>query len=506
MASEENRSSIKAAILSAALVMASGALVNIVGYGSTTVIEIVLLKPITIDRLAFFAICMATGAAFFFFAKVIGKYIQLLIKIIGFVYMAGVVLHFQYLGYQPSVLSIVLSNSCVAAGSICSQMLVMLALQRLSLRVIAWVLLAAVAAGNLLFMTVQSFAVPLLQASLSLLLSAVILLLLFLLSKEVRNSAVDENPAAKAGMWVSSLARIGENRNHIILVFGAAIIIVASFGLSDGGIWGGHRSQLVPDISAFLQILLATALYLVVAALSMLLFVRKPSLQRFQLPIVILITGFIILAALELAQADVQAIRIIGMSVSLYCRMLAFFLMLFSVQRLPYSPIRIFGIYTVLIYTFAAFWSTFLEDASINIRLIGLVIAYFLILLLVFSNPKPQQSPKSSTVSTVASDADVVSKNHNTPVQSARLLAQGAGLTVREEEVLAFLLQGRSVPYIAETLVISRGTVKTHARHIYAKLEVHNKQELLDLAAADLVTQALVTQAPECKSGTDHNR
>lgn len=51
----------------------------------------------------------------------------------------------------------------------------------------------------------------------------------------------------------------------------------------------------------------------------------------------------------------------------------------------------------------------------------------------------------------------------------------------REEEVLAMLGKGRSAPFIADSLFISKGTVKTHTRHIYDKMGVHSKQELLDI-------------------------
>ena len=62
-----------------------------------------------------------------------------------------------------------------------------------------------------------------------------------------------------------------------------------------------------------------------------------------------------------------------------------------------------------------------------------------------------------------------------------RRLASRYFLTEREGDILALLFSGRSVPYIAEQLVVSPNTVKTHVRHIYAKLDVHNRQELLDL-------------------------
>lgn len=55
------------------------------------------------------------------------------------------------------------------------------------------------------------------------------------------------------------------------------------------------------------------------------------------------------------------------------------------------------------------------------------------------------------------------------------------GLTKREIEVMKLLCKGRSKSYIAENLVISENTVRTHARHIYQKLDVHSKQDILDM-------------------------
>jgi DNA-binding CsgD family transcriptional regulator len=54
------------------------------------------------------------------------------------------------------------------------------------------------------------------------------------------------------------------------------------------------------------------------------------------------------------------------------------------------------------------------------------------------------------------------------------------GLTEREFETLCHLLKGRSVPRIAQLLDISENTVKSHVQHIYLKLGVHGRQDLLD--------------------------
>lgn len=59
------------------------------------------------------------------------------------------------------------------------------------------------------------------------------------------------------------------------------------------------------------------------------------------------------------------------------------------------------------------------------------------------------------------------------------------GLSARELEILDLFAQGRSANWIAEHLTISKNTVRTHLRAIYSKLDVHSRQELLDLLAGN---------------------
>ncbi|MBA4146480.1 MAG: response regulator transcription factor [Verrucomicrobia bacterium] len=52
-----------------------------------------------------------------------------------------------------------------------------------------------------------------------------------------------------------------------------------------------------------------------------------------------------------------------------------------------------------------------------------------------------------------------------------------AGLTPREEEILALLTQGYANKEIADRLSVSFDTVRTHLRHIYEKLHVRSRTE-----------------------------
>lgn len=64
-------------------------------------------------------------------------------------------------------------------------------------------------------------------------------------------------------------------------------------------------------------------------------------------------------------------------------------------------------------------------------------------------------------------------------------LAQKAGLTAREIEVLRLWGTGHTGSYIERQLGITKNTVKTHLAHIYAKTGTANREELLVLLEKD---------------------
>ena len=75
----------------------------------------------------------------------------------------------------------------------------------------------------------------------------------------------------------------------------------------------------------------------------------------------------------------------------------------------------------------------------------------------------------------------VVAKSDRFDEACSRIAAE-AKLSKREAEILPLALRGRTAERIAGEFFISKNTVDTHLRRIYAKCGVHTRQELIDLS------------------------
>lgn len=64
---------------------------------------------------------------------------------------------------------------------------------------------------------------------------------------------------------------------------------------------------------------------------------------------------------------------------------------------------------------------------------------------------------------------------------TVKLICARRHLTERESEVFGMLAQGKSVTQIREELFISKNTANTHVKNIYRKLNIHSRQELINM-------------------------
>ena len=79
------------------------------------------------------------------------------------------------------------------------------------------------------------------------------------------------------------------------------------------------------------------------------------------------------------------------------------------------------------------------------------------------------------------SGARVLSERERLCERCAAISAEH-GLTPREQEVYLMLAEGKPLSEIEQSLFLSRNTLKTHLRHLYAKLDVHSREEAAALA------------------------
>lgn len=141
----------------------------------------------------------------------------------------------------------------------------------------------------------------------------------------------------------------------------------------------------------------------------------------------------------------------------------------FALTRLTFSLDLLcgFALYEVFCYG-TAFNPDFLGISSV---LMGLLIIAIYLFVFTKENTLPPL--------TVRSMPDAPASDTLTS-QVARLARLGK-LSKREKEVMTLIAKGRSTPRIMEELSLSKNTVNTHTSHIYQKLQVHSRQELLDL-------------------------
>lgn len=107
--------------------------------------------------------------------------------------------------------------------------------------------------------------------------------------------------------------------------------------------------------------------------------------------------------------------------------------------------------------------------AAVSLALIaGVVMVLFVVI------SRKANTPTSDVVGTLPEEQS------NGDAATAHYLMEDKGLSQREAEIAIMFAQGRSAPYISQHFYLAESTVKSHLKRVYAKLGVHNKQDLLD--------------------------
>ena len=179
----------------------------------------------------------------------------------------------------------------------------------------------------------------------------------------------------------------------------------------------------------------------------------------------------------------------LAMLSSVACYFFTLSLLAETSRRRQISPVWLFGIALAAreLAGHAGAYSRFLFPDVDVIRDDRLQLAFFAVagLLGIIAMGALWMSERSFRADWTVETIDAQTGEHAISAHEAFLLrceslGSKAGLSAREIEVMAMLASRNTYQDIAEELVLSLNTVKSHAHHIYGKLGIHTRDELID--------------------------
>lgn len=276
---------------------------------------------------------------------------------------------------------------------------------------------------------------------------------------------------APSDSGVTPLLSKASKRKQIGQLVLVTLVLIAARGLAQSGLWGSVSipmagpAALPPAVGTVL-------LFVVVSVPTFMVYVRHRRGYQCHLPFLVLIAGFFLVMLTTEHMGDQPAFSVLESSVELLCQMLYSFTLVQSARLLQVSGFKLAGFTLSFAYLLVILWTAFMEGTGFASSVVILAVTYVLVVFV--ATPAFSETAKRGS-------GEARPDVHHAVDMRSRRIAEENSLTNRETDILILLAQGRSLPYIQRELVLAEGTVKTHVGHIYKKLRVHSKQELIDL-------------------------
>lgn len=307
-------------------------------------------------------------------------------------------------------------------------------------------------------------------------------------------------------------------RYLIVILAAVALLLSVARACSISGTWGNdHTADLDLSVAIPLVVLYA-ALVFGLVYLGVIRTARLGDVPRFLVGVLVVMTGLLV-AALRPALDPTPSVALDVFVNTNDPFALVFFwsTVAVAVQRLSVRPNRVIGFAGALYAAASIVWVFLINDANAVSSTFVLTAVYVLLALsivvlqlkegpgdagrvaAVASGAAPVVGAVSEVAPEVAERVDSVPSGTGAALSDAgteddsgeavasaikarcAAVAREHGLSPRERDVLCLMAQGKSGSSIQEELGIAASTVKTHTQHIYAKLGVGDRQELMGL-------------------------
>ena len=297
--------------------------------------------------------------------------------------------------------------------------------------------------------------------------------------------------------------KIGGFEAHysITLAMSSFIALFMVSALSIVGFWGNERVDYFTDDKglAFIQTIIACVLVILLSYFTLYRRSRYPLSMRYQLPFLVVIAAFFCAQILPSLGMESFVLDTLLLSVEFFSHILAWTIIVSTIQKMEVSPARLISSAFLL---HSVVWFTWDRLASISVVYSNILLGVICFLLIVVTSLSAQMINRDyiqkDTLSLEALNLLLLEKRplHSEDVSSithvdtlenrCRALGMYYGLTSREIDVVILIAQGRSQHRIQDELMLSASTVKTHTNNIFIKMNVHSRQEIIDMGLKEM--------------------
>ncbi len=321
------------------------------------------------------------------------------------------------------------------------------------------------------------------------------------------------------GIPQRACARGGTSRadrfSMYLLLFIGAVVLAVTRSISMFGVWG-DASTGIADAAPWLLGVVVPAVAVTAFAYGALVRMDDfPLVARFQPALLLVFVGLFVTAVLESPEgAGLAGLSLMVEVGESWAHLLFWTIVATSLDVLGLPSYRSIGIGCTAYASLSIAWLLLLSQRGMMATLLAVLAAYVLVLAMMgmawnplagrrvgsrgaagATDPPPACQGAEGPSAASGGSADLSGAPSGDPAGSGAVptdpqrtmldrcaeLAERYALSPREAEVFALLVQGRSRSFIQEELVLSGSTVKTHVSHIYAKMGVQGRQELMDL-------------------------
>ncbi|WP_303249797.1 response regulator transcription factor [uncultured Slackia sp.] len=344
-----------------------------------------------------------------------------------------------------------------------------------------------------------------------------------------RNPWVDPGIAARTSrtrteFGIPSRPRImamglSEKRDLLAIVAVAGILLAVVRAMSFLGMWGDTHTSLSESIAWISSLILGGVCLVLFARFALIGVQERPMSMRFQPAILVTLAGMfamalyvdpgspaatflsivvqldelfahllfwcVVIAALDVL--DVPSYRVIGFACAVYAGVSIAWVVLMSHATVIDTTLVLLAAYAVVVFAMRVNWrrssaapAACATPAAPAASVADQCAVSSVQPAAVSEKPAPAASEPAAADEAPA-EGDATARLHALISQRCEEVADRYGLSPREREVFACMARGRTRAGIQEDLVLSGNTVKTHVAHIYAKLDVHDRQEMMAL-------------------------